>query len=414
MQGSIFKRVRHACEKGKPRWVRLPNPTPRSVPCPECGANIAKERAARYDCFWRTNGKLRSKTLSTKHAATRFLATVVTETHNGTYQLTRPVLMNVVFDEWEKHLDVKLQQGRFKPSTMKAYLSMVRKHLRPAFGACRSDRLSDTIVLEWERRCAALLAAGSMSARHYNNILITLRILLKWARQRGQKFLSHDPLTDMKPVPVERRERRFLEPEEIARLLSAPNNDRDVTMLFLFVYGGFRRGELFVLQWDDLDTTTNRLQVRRGLSHGVIARPKTPHSKRTVDLPIPVVTRLLAYRETDLPQASKGYIFHTKKGRPLNPDSWNRRVFIPTVQRAGLRAADEEDDGPKVTIHSLRHTYTSLLINQGESITYVSRQLGHASIAITADTYGHLFRETSVSAMERLAQRVHGVSPDTR
>ena len=62
----------------------------------------------------------------------------------------------------------------------------------------------------------------------------------------------------------------------------------------------------------------------------------------------------------------------------------------------------------------MRHSYASLLINQGESIKYVSRQLGHASINITADLYGHLFRETSVSAMERLSQQVHGTpgTPD--
>ena len=414
MQGSIFKRVQHVCIKGTPRWVRLPNRKPGAFPCPVCGANLTKEKKTRYDCFWRTNGKLRSKTVATKHAATRFLTTVVAETHNGTYQQTKPVTMNVVFDEWEKHLDVRIQQRGLKPSTRKAYLSMLRKHLRPAFGACRSDRLSEQIVLEWERRCAALLAAGSMSARHYNNILITFRVLLKWARQRGQKFLSHDPLTDMKPVPVERKERRFLEPEEITRLLSAPNNDRDVTMLFLFVYSGLRRGELFGLRWSDLDEHTNRLQVRRGFSNGVIARPKTPHSRRTVDLPEALVDRLRAYRETDSPQASKGYIFHTKEGHPLNPDDWYKRVFVPTAERAGLRAVDEEGDGPNVGIHTLRHSYASLLINQGESIKYVSRQLGHTDIKITANTYGHIFKETSRSAMERLNQRVHGVSPGTR
>jgi site-specific recombinase XerD len=56
----------------------------------------------------------------------------------------------------------------------------------------------------------------------------------------------------------------------------------------------------------------------------------------------------------------------------------------------------------------LRHTYTSLLINQGESIKYVSKQLGHASIQITADLYGHLFKETSVSAMHTLSMRIAG------
>ena len=413
MRGSIFKRVRHACGKGKPRWVRLHNPTPRSVPCPECGANLIKERETRYDCFWRTNGKLRSKTVATKHDATRFLATVVTETHNGTYQQTRPVTMNVVFDEWEKHLDVKLQQGRLKPSTKKAYLSMLRKHLRPNFGSCRSDQLSEHVVLEWERRYAALLAAGTVSAKYYNNLRGTLNVVLTWARQRGQRYLAHNPLTDIKPVPVERRERRFLEPEEIARLLDATKDPKNLTILHLFIYSGLRRGELFGLRWSDLDEHTNRLRVRRSLFQGVITRPKTQHSERTVDLPEPIVNRLRAYRETN-PPLKKGYMFHSHTGSPMDPDNWYKRVFVPTAERAGLRAVDEEDDGPNVGIHTLRHSYASLLINQGESIKYVSRQLGHASINITADLYGHLFRETSVSAMERLTQRVHGVSPDTR
>ncbi len=54
MRGSIFKRVRHTCIKGTPRWVRLPNPTPRSVPCPECGANLTKEKKTRYGRFNRS------------------------------------------------------------------------------------------------------------------------------------------------------------------------------------------------------------------------------------------------------------------------------------------------------------------------------------------------------------------------
>ena len=133
-----------------------------------------------------------------------------------------------------------------------------------------------------------------------------------------------------------------------------------------------------------------------------------------MDLPEPIVNRLRAYRETNPPRA-KGYMFHSHTGSPMDPDNWYKRVFVPTAERAGLRPSErDEDDGPAVGIHTLRHTYASLLINQSESIKYVSRQLGHASINITADLYGHLFRETSVSAMERLTQRVHGVSPDTR
>jgi len=84
------------------------------------------------------------------------------------------------------------------------------------------------------------------------------------------------------------------------------------------------------------------------------------------------------------------FIFRSRSGRPLDPDNWYKRRFVPTVQRAGLR---------KLGLHALRHTYASLLINQGENIKYVSHQLGHASIQITADLYGHLFTETSHAAM---------------
>ena len=74
-----------------------------------------------------------------------------------------------------------------------------------------------------------------------------------------------------------------------------------------------------------------------------------------------------------------------------------KRHLLPILEEAGLR---------RIGLHGLRHTYASLLINQGESIKYVSTQLGHASIQITADLYGHLFKETSVAAMRRLEERM--------
>ena len=254
---------------------------------------------------------------------------------------------------------MKLQQGRLKPSTKKAYASILRKHLRPGFGTCRSDQLSENVVLEWERQYADLLAAGTVSAKYYNNLRGTLNIVLTWARQRGQRYLTHNPLTDIKPVPVERLERRFLEPEEIARLLDATDNPRDQTILYLFTYSGLRRGELFGLRWSDLDDHTNRLRVRRSLFQGVVTRPKTKHSERTVDLPESIVNRLRAYQETT-PPLKKEYIFRTTIGTPLDPDNWYKRIFVPTAERAGLRPSErDEDDGPNVGIHTLRHSYAS-------------------------------------------------------
>jgi Phage integrase family len=123
-----------------------------------------------------------------------------------------------------------------------------------------------------------------------------------------------------------------------------------------------------------------------------ITTPKTESSIRVVDTPQRTLDELMVYREM-FPPKPVAFSFRTEKGTPIDPDNWYKRRFLSLLEWAGLR---------QVRLHALRHTYASLLINQGESIKYVSRQLGHASIQITADLYGHLFRETSVSAMRRL------------
>ena len=83
-------------------------------------------------------------------------------------------------------------------------------------------------------------------------------------------------------------------------------------------------------------------------------------------------------------------------------------MFQPAVQRAGLgvETSAQTEEEQAVGPHALRHTYASILAAQGENILYVKKQLGHASINITADLYSHLFREVSVSAMERLSASI--------
>lgn len=223
--------------------------------------------------------------------------------------------------------------------------------------------------------------------------------ILRWARSRGQRYLAHDPLAEVERLPRKKVERDFLEPAEIKSLLKAAEAPDD-TILYLAVYSGLRRGELFALQWGDLDEDTCQLRVRRSIYQGAITRPKTEHSERTVNLPTRIVNLLADYRES-YPALEGDFIFWTKSGTPIDPDTWYKRRFIPTVKRAKLRP---------IGLHTLRHTYASLLINQGESIKYVSKQLGHASIQITADLYGHLFKETSVSAMNRRSMRIPGAS----
>ncbi len=87
------------------------------------------------------------------------------------------------------------------------------------------------------------------------------------------------------------------------------------------------------------------------------------------------------------------WVFCTEEGQPLDGDNLRHRIFYKALARAGLR---------RIRLHDLRHTFASLLIQNGESLAYIRDQLGHSSIQVTADTYGHLIPGANRQAVDRL------------
>lgn len=92
-------------------------------------------------------------------------------------------------------------------------------------------------------------------------------------------------------------------------------------------------------------------------------------------------------------------MFCTETGSIIDDANLRHRVFEPALERAGLR---------RIRIHDLRHTFASLLINQGEKLKYVQQQLGHASITTTVDRYGHLMPDAHIGASKKLDATVFG------
>ena len=160
---------------------------------------------------------------------------------------------------------------------------------------------------------------------------------------------------------------------------------------------GLRHGELLGLQWGDIDWQGRFIVVRRNIVKGIETSPKS-HQRRRVDMSTQLFKTLLAWRRLQ----RKRWI---KKGKPLPPQVFAslegtpleernvRHVFTRILEKAELR---------QIRIHDLRHTFASLLLQQGESIVYVKEQLGHASIQITVDTYGHLIPGANRAAVEKL------------
>jgi integrase len=186
-----------------------------------------------------------------------------------------------------------------------------------------------------------------------------------------------------------------------------------VLLLTLF-HCGLRAGEASGLYWSDLDTKNKTLLVRRQFTRGKKGKPKT-WKKRVVDVSTVLSSELQALKRQrqaeylaegkneipDLIFLSPGQI-EWKDGKPtdrrtdrghVDMDNFRNRVFWKACDKAKIR---------RRRVHDTRHTFASLLLTNGESLKYVSSQLGHSSIRMTADVYGHLEIGSNRAAMDRL------------
>jgi integrase len=181
----------------------------------------------------------------------------------------------------------------------------------------------------------------------------------------------------------------------VRRLLEAAHGDRLEALYVLAVTTGMRRGELLGLKWTDVDLENGRLSIRRALTRTddgkyiALTEPKTKGSRRIVKLTRRAVEVLRRHLDRQLAEieaagdlyGDQGLVFTTQAGTPINPSNLRQRSFAPLLKKAGL---------PHIRFHDLRHTCATLLLSKGVHPKFVQELLGHATIAITLDTYSHV------------------------
>ncbi len=364
-----------------------------------------RDGTKRYDAIYRVHGKQRQRTFQRQKDAAKYLAGTVKKVHDNTYRDIKPIRIGEVFDRWlANSLEVRVEEGSLRPSTSKSYRSMVEEHLRPAFADHRSDQLTVEVIEGWRAGLAKKIAEETLAPKFYVNLRNLLHTILEWARRRSPAYIAHNPMKDLERLRLPKAKKRpHFEPEQVSALLkAAQTSPPDDTIIRLAVYSGLRRGELFALQWDDIDSGNGqdggRIHVRRSIYQGAITAPKTEESDRVVDIPQQIVDDLGVYKVM-YPPVGEGFIFRTPQGRPLDPDTWHKERMVPILERASLR-------GPMTGLHTLRHTYVSLLIALGENTRYIADQVGHSSTRLTEDLYAHVFSRVRVDAMRRLGATI--------
>ncbi len=163
---------------------------------------------------------------------------------------------------------------------------------------------------------------------------------------------------------------------------------------------GLRLGEILGLQWGDLDFHVKFIDVRRQFTKGRLDLTKSGKIRR-VDLSdqlCEAFRQAREIRETELAIEGREFdpeepIFRNGAGHRLDPSRVSKTILRRCLLLADLR---------QIRFHDLRHTFASLLLANGESLVYVKDQLGHHSIQITVDTYGHLIPGSNRAAVNRL------------
>ena len=166
-------------------------------------------------------------------------------------------------------------------------------------------------------------------------------------------------------------------------------------LIYLAAFSGMRSSEIRGLAWNDL--YHDRVEVRqRADARGVIGPVKSRAGRRTIELSRRITDMIFDWR-AHCPTCDADLVFPTRRGRPIPANSIRLKAWLPLLRNVGLteidRSSGRDVEHPRYTPHSLRHYYASKLIEKKKDAKFIQERMGHSSIEITFNVYGHLMKE---------------------
>ena len=356
-------------------------------------AHVEKRSRSRSDgsrgaVFWRAryrgpDGRERSQTFATKAAAQQWLTTV--ETSKIRDEWIDPNLGKTPCGEYiDGWLTTK---ANVAASTKLNIEGRIKKHIRPFF-----ENMPVSAVRPAHARTfvAGLVASGLAPATVKS---ITLTASQVFAQAVDDNLIVRSPFARVL-LPAERQheEMHFLTPEQVNTLAGAID-DRYKAAIYLAAYGGLRAGELWALRVDRLNILAATVDVVASMSEagGLHSGPTKTGKRRTITLPR-FLAQMLGEHIGRYPSPD-GWVFTAAEGGPIHHHNFRHRHYTPAVEAAELRG---------VRFHDLRHTCAALLIAADRHLEEVKTYLGHSSIRVTSDRYGHLFPEARAAIADAL------------
>jgi integrase len=248
-------------------------------------------------------------------------------------------------------------------------------------------RLSEVRRVDHQDFADRLCATG-LDPSTVRNTLMLLRAIFRRSVARGD--VAVNPTSGLELPAMEGVRDRIASPTEAAALLAAlPERDRAIWATAM--YAGLRRGELLALRWEDVDLASGVIYVERSwdAKEGAVG-PKSRAGRRTV--PIPAVLHDYLVEHKLRSGRHVGLVFGTSYTQPFTPSNVRKGANVAWL-RAGL---------DPIGLHECRHTFASLMIAADVNAKALSTYMGHSSVTITLDRYGHLMPGNESEAADRL------------
>jgi integrase len=330
----------------------------------------------------------------TKREARIRLAELIAAVGSGSYveptKLTVAEHVHARVDYWEA-------SGTISARTAERYRQLTNGQIIPHIGARPVQKLSTLDVEKWHaaiKTSGRIRGKGGVSPRTVVHAHRVLSHALDDADRHGVVVRN---VAKLQPPPkVQPGEMAILDEDGIATLIAELRGHGLYPLAIVALFTGMRLGEILALKWHSAGLDAEVVRVREALeetqAHGIrIKAPKTKAGRRDIGLPDIVVDALREHRRQQLelrvalgigkPPAD-ALMFSTLEGDPLSPSDVSRAWGIAA---AGLGI-------PEITLHALRHSHVSQLIDAGVDIVTIAKRLGHASPDVTLRVYAHLFR----------------------
>ncbi|HEV2825672.1 MAG TPA: site-specific integrase [Actinomycetota bacterium] len=354
-------------------------------------------------------GKRRQQTkggFKTKRECQAALHEALAALRAGTFvEPSKRTLESFLVDEWLPAL------RHLRPSTLSNYRTHIRTSVLPTLGPIPLQQLSPAHLNAFYQ---ALLSRGrlrdgqGMAPKTVQNVHAILHRALKDAMRWGYAVRNvADAVDPPKGLPAERQ---VWTPEQLRAFLSHVRDDRLYAAWLLVATTGLRRAELAGLRWLDVDLAVGRVSPRRPrvvVDYTVVeSDAKTPKGRRSLALDPATLTALKAHRARQAEEKTiigaayrdSGLVFTMPDGSPIHPQrisAW----FLQHTRAAGL---------PRIRLHDVRHSYATAALAAGVPPKVISQRLGHATIAITMDTYSHVIPGLDEQAAETVARLILG------